>query len=100
MRNRPAFALVTTLALLGMTGCGKTIDSGHRGVYYNWRTGTDTETVLGEAETNIAEYHLARREPGGRSLGVVRVDGALPTSVLEALRAIPAVDEVRQVLFD
>ncbi len=57
-------------------------------------------TKLGEADANIAEYHLARREAGGRSLGVVRVDGEVPPEVLEELRSLAAVEEVRQIFFD
>lgn len=57
-------------------------------------------TILGEANANIAEYHLARRRGGGRSLGVVRIDGALPAEVLNGLRELDAIDEVRQVIFD
>ena len=57
-------------------------------------------TILGEANANIAEYHLARRRGGGRSLGVVRIDGEVPPEVLNGLRALDAIDEVRQVIFD
>lgn len=57
-------------------------------------------TVLGAAKANIAEYHLARRRGGGRSLGVVRIDGELSSDVLRDLSALDAIDEVRQVIFD
>jgi regulator of protease activity HflC (stomatin/prohibitin superfamily) len=57
MTTRFAFALLASFALLGATGCGKTIDSGHRGVYYNWRTGTDTKTVLGEGFQLLAPWN-------------------------------------------
>jgi D-3-phosphoglycerate dehydrogenase len=57
-------------------------------------------TKLGRAGVNIAEYHQARREAGGEALGVVTVDGEVPVEVLEELRALPAVEEVRQVVFD
>lgn len=40
-----------------MVGCGRTIDSGYRGVYYNWRTGTDTENVLGEGFQWLAPWN-------------------------------------------
>ena len=56
-------------------------------------------TVLGAARANIAEYHLARRRGGGNSLGVVRIDGELPSEVLDGLRDLDAIDEVRQVIF-
>lgn len=40
-----------------MVGCGKTIDSGYRGVYYNWRTGTDVQSVLGEGFHWLAPWN-------------------------------------------
>lgn len=55
---------------------------------------------LGQAGVNIAEYHQSRRKAGGKALGVVTVDGEVPLNVLEDLRALPAVEEVRQVQFD
>ncbi len=57
-------------------------------------------TVLGEANANIAEYHLARRRGGGRSLGVVRIDGEVPPEVLRGLSQLDGIDEVRQIHFD
>ena len=57
-------------------------------------------TVLGAANANIAEYHLARRRGGGRSLGVVRIDGQLPPDILRDLVELDAVDEVQQISFD
>jgi hypothetical protein len=40
-----------------MVGCGRSIDSGYRGVYYNWRTGTDTDNVLGEGFQWLAPWN-------------------------------------------
>ncbi|WP_423927470.1 phosphoglycerate dehydrogenase [Candidatus Palauibacter sp.] len=57
-------------------------------------------TLLGEANANIAEYHLARRRGGRRSFGVVRIDGELPPEVLRALNDLDGVDEVQQIQFD
>jgi regulator of protease activity HflC (stomatin/prohibitin superfamily) len=45
------------LVLLFAVGCGKSIDSGYRGVYYNWRTGTDTKDVLGEGFHWLAPWN-------------------------------------------
>lgn len=56
-------------------------------------------TGLGAGKINIAEYHQARREAGGDALGVIRVDGRVPAEVLAVLRALAAVQEVRQVEF-
>ena len=41
----------------GTMACGKTIDSGYRGVYYNWRNGTDTKNVLGEGFHWLAPWN-------------------------------------------
>lgn len=57
-------------------------------------------TVLGEANANIAEYHLARRKGGGQSFGVVRIDEELPAKTLRELEDLDGVEEVRQVNFD
>lgn len=53
------FIGVGALALMALagSGCGKTIDSGHRGVYYNWRSGTDTKEVLGEGFQWLAPWN-------------------------------------------
>jgi len=55
---------------------------------------------LGRAKVNIAQYHLSRRQPTGRALGVVRVDGDLNDKVLRSLRAAKAVRDVRRVDLD
>ncbi|MBI4467206.1 MAG: phosphoglycerate dehydrogenase [Acidobacteria bacterium] len=59
-------------------------------------------TILGSRNINIASFALGRREqsgsmgslgPGGgaEAVALVRVDGAVPETVLQALRSIPAV---------
>src|SRR5215208_528638 len=57
-------------------------------------------TVLGEAGLNIAEYHQARHRAGGDALAAVSVDGRLEPRVVDALRAIPEVIDVRQAQLD
>lgn len=57
-------------------------------------------SCLGEAEVNIAEYHLARTEAGGEALGVVRTDAPLSKELLEELSGLPSVIAVRQVVLD
>ena len=54
-------------------------------------------TLLGDAGINIAEYHQARLSAGGDALAALSVDGRLPATVIEALRKLPEVREVRQV---
>jgi len=57
-------------------------------------------SCLGEAEVNIAEYHLARSEAGGEALGVIRTDAPLSEELLEELLGLPSVIAVRQVVLD
>jgi D-3-phosphoglycerate dehydrogenase / 2-oxoglutarate reductase len=57
-------------------------------------------TLLGNAGINIAEYYQARLTAGGDALAVVSMDTALPRSIGEALRALPEIRSVAQVLFD
>ncbi len=40
-----------------MGGCGRSVESGHRGVYFNWRSGTDVKTVLGEGFHWLAPWN-------------------------------------------
>ncbi|HKM91396.1 MAG TPA: ACT domain-containing protein, partial [Candidatus Acidoferrales bacterium] len=55
--------------------------------------------VLGSRAVNIATFALGRREAvaGAEALALVRLDGEVPDSVLEPIRAIPAVVEARLV---
>jgi D-3-phosphoglycerate dehydrogenase len=55
--------------------------------------------VLGSRSVNIATFALGRRSaaPGAEALALVRLDGEVSDSVLEPIRAIPAVTEARLV---
>lgn len=53
-------------------------------------------TVLGENGVNIGEYHQARLAAGGDALAAISVDGTLGPRVLEALRRVPEILDVRQ----
>jgi D-3-phosphoglycerate dehydrogenase len=57
-------------------------------------------TVLGDAGVNIGEYHQARLRAGGDALAAVSVDGRLEPAILDRLRAVPEVREVRQAQLD
>ena len=48
---------VPVVVLAFAAGCGVSIDSGHRGVYYNWRSGTDLQNVLGEGFHWLAPWN-------------------------------------------
>jgi D-3-phosphoglycerate dehydrogenase len=55
--------------------------------------------LLGSREINIATFALGRRAavPGAEALALVLLDGEVPESILEPIRAIPAVIEARLV---
>ncbi len=57
-------------------------------------------TSLGDAAINIAEYHQARLQAGGGAMAAIRIDGRPSADVLESLRAIPEVRDVRWVELD
>ncbi len=54
-------------------------------------------TVLGAHSINIAGMTLGRREAGEREISVMNIDAVVPPEVLEEIRAIVAVDEVRLI---
>ncbi len=56
--------------------------------------------LLGDAGVNIAEYNQARLEAGGEALAAISVDGRLDADLVEALRRIPEVSDVKQVELD
>jgi D-3-phosphoglycerate dehydrogenase / 2-oxoglutarate reductase len=55
--------------------------------------------ILGEAQINIATFHLGRRGVGEDAIAIVGVDQMVPNDVQERLRAIPQVREVRVLRF-
>lgn len=57
-------------------------------------------TALGEARINIGSYHQARRSvPGTEALAAITVDQPLTNGVLEELRRVPDILEVRLAHF-
>ncbi len=55
---RKAAMLIVLITLVSfMTGCGTTVPSGGRGVYFNWRAGTDVTTIYGEGWHWIAPWN-------------------------------------------
>jgi len=54
-------------------------------------------TVLGNRSLNIANFALGRDAEARQAIGLVNVDNHIPGEVLEEIRAIPAVREVRVV---
>ena len=57
-------------------------------------------TMLGDAGINIGEYHQARREAGGEALAAISLDNRVKPEVMEGLRKLPEIIEVRQVQLD
>jgi D-3-phosphoglycerate dehydrogenase / 2-oxoglutarate reductase len=56
-------------------------------------------TVLGNLGVNIATFALGRRQPihGAEAVALVRLDGRVDESVVEAIRAIPAITDARLI---
>jgi D-3-phosphoglycerate dehydrogenase len=56
-------------------------------------------TILGERGVNIGTFALGRREAarGADAMALVRLDGAVPEEVLQLIRGISAITEVRLV---
>ena len=54
-------------------------------------------TTLGKLGVNIATFALGRREAqrGADAASLVRVDGEVPSSILDPIRAIPAITEAK-----
>jgi L-serine deaminase len=57
----------------------------------------DVGHTLGEAKVNIAQFALARDGANGQALALVNVDGRASAEVLDRLRGLPHVLDVRQV---
>src|ERR1700736_3380316 len=55
--------------------------------------------ALGAAEVNIATFHLGRTAPGQDAIALVEVDQALTPAVLDAVRALPNVIQVKALRF-
>ncbi|HYQ07065.1 MAG TPA: phosphoglycerate dehydrogenase [Xanthobacteraceae bacterium] len=56
-------------------------------------------TLLGEAGINIATFHLGRESEGGNAIALVEIDGSVPAEVLDKVRHIPNVQQVKPLQF-
>ena len=56
-------------------------------------------TTLGKLGVNIATFALGRREPthGAQAVAILRLDGDVDESVVNAVRAIPSITEARLI---
>jgi len=56
-------------------------------------------STLGEAEINIATFHVGREAPGGNAVALIEIDGELPEKVLDQVRALPQVQQAKPLHF-
>jgi len=57
-------------------------------------------TALGEAKINIANFMLGRSQAGADAVCLVAVDGEIPASVREAVKALPGVVSAHALKFE
>jgi D-3-phosphoglycerate dehydrogenase len=55
--------------------------------------------ALGAAAVNIATFHLGRTAPGGEAIALVEVDQGLTPTILDTVRALPNVIQVKAMHF-
>ncbi len=55
--------------------------------------------ILGDAGINIATFALGRLELGADAICLVEVDGDVPADVLDKVKAIPVVRQVKALKF-
>jgi D-3-phosphoglycerate dehydrogenase len=56
-------------------------------------------TTLGEAGVNVATFHLGRNQAGGDAIALIQVDQPVADGLLEKVRAIPNVVQVKALGF-
>jgi D-3-phosphoglycerate dehydrogenase / 2-oxoglutarate reductase len=54
-------------------------------------------TILGEFDVNIASMQVGRDAPRGNAMMILEVDDVVPTEVLERLRQVPGMSDLRYV---
>ena len=54
-------------------------------------------TLLGEADVNISSMQLGRAQPRGEALMALTVDDPIPTEVLDRIRAVTDIAQIRVV---
>src|SRR5947209_16421406 len=55
--------------------------------------------ALGAAAVNIATFHLGRTAPAGEAIALIEVDQALTQAILDTVRALPNVIQVKAMRF-
>jgi D-3-phosphoglycerate dehydrogenase / 2-oxoglutarate reductase len=56
-------------------------------------------TIFGNANVNLATFHLGRESQGGNAIALVSVDGPVPDSLIWAIGKIPQVQQVKPLTF-
>ncbi len=56
-------------------------------------------TLLGENAINIANFHLGRKKIGGQAIAFINVDQDVPVAIMDQLRMLPNVLEVKLVRY-
>ncbi len=56
-------------------------------------------STLGEADINIATFHVGREAPGGNAVALIEIDGELPETILDKVRALPQVQQAKPLHF-
>ncbi len=54
-------------------------------------------TLLGQNNINIGHMHFGRKEPGGIALSVISIDASLTEEIIEKIKKLPNVLEVKSV---
>jgi len=55
--------------------------------------------LLGDNGVNIATFHLGRDKPGGQAIALLAIDQPVPGDLLDRVREIPHVNQVKQLRF-
>ncbi|MGA7973673.1 MAG: phosphoglycerate dehydrogenase [Pseudolabrys sp.] len=56
-------------------------------------------STLGEADINIATFHVGREAVGGNAVALIEIDGELPEAILDKVRALPQVQQAKPLHF-
>ncbi len=56
-------------------------------------------TILGDADQNIANFHLGRKENEGNAICIVSLDKKLPDEVLRQVSNLPQIQNVQRLIF-
>ena len=56
-------------------------------------------SLLGDEKINIATFNLGRQAQGGDAIALIEVDGAVSEKVMDALQALPHVQQANALTF-